>query len=143
MRTGGCQCGAVRYEAAGEPVALYACHCRECRRQSGSAFGLSLEVPLSGFRVTRGTPRFWERRTDSGGVLRCAFCPQCGTRVWHQPAGDPETITLKAGTLDEDVDLSRAIHIWISRRLPGATVPPDAPQFPEEPTAPSGGGRRR
>lgn len=49
--TGGCQCGSVRYEFAGEPLALYVCHCIECRRQSASAFGMSLAVPRAGFRL--------------------------------------------------------------------------------------------
>jgi hypothetical protein len=133
MRTGGCQCGALRYESAGEPLALYACHCRECRRQSASAFGMSLQVPSAGLRVTRGTPQFWTRSTDSGRRLKCAFCPQCGTRVWHQREGPAETLTIKAGSLDEPVDFSTAVHIWTSRKLPGLTIPADAQQFPQEP----------
>jgi hypothetical protein len=64
MRMGGCQCGELRYEIAAEPLALYVCHCRECRKQSASAFGLSLRVPSSGFRVTQGLARFWSRVTD-------------------------------------------------------------------------------
>ena len=66
MRTGGCQCGEVRYESAGAPLALYVCHCLECRKQSASAFGMSLEVPSAGLRVTRGHPRSWTRAADSG-----------------------------------------------------------------------------
>ena len=45
MLTGGCQCGAVRYECDAAPRTLYVCHCLECRHQSGSAFGMSLEMP--------------------------------------------------------------------------------------------------
>jgi hypothetical protein len=134
MQTGGCQCGAVRYESAGEPVALYVCHCRECQRQSASAFGMSLEVPSAGLRVTRGTPRFWSRPTDTGRRIRCAFCPDCGSRLWHEADGRAaETLTIKAGSLDEPVDFSTAIHIWTSRKLPGLAIPPGTPQFPEEP----------
>ena len=46
---GGCQCGDVRYEITGDPLALYICHCRECQKQSASAFGMSLEVKRSDF----------------------------------------------------------------------------------------------
>ena len=52
--------------APGEPLALYVCHCRECRKQSASAFGMSFIVPRAGFRVTKGTPHFWIRNADSG-----------------------------------------------------------------------------
>ena len=133
IRTGGCQCGALRYESAGEPLALYVCHCRECQKQSASAFGMSLAVPRAGLRVTRGKPKFWTRPTDSGRQLKCAFCAKCGSRVWHEREGPAETLTIKAGSLDEPVDFSTAIHIWTSRKLPGIVIPADAPQFPEEP----------
>ncbi len=133
MLTGGCQCGDVRYESAGAPLALYICHCTECRRQSASAFGMSLQVPRAGFRVTAGEPRFWSRGTDSGRRLRCAFCQRCGSRLWHERVPEGATLTLKAGSLDEPVDAGRAIHIWTARKLPGIVIPADAPQFAREP----------
>jgi len=133
MRTGSCQCGQVRYESAGEPLALYVCHCRECRKQSASAFGMSFIVPRAGFRVTSGTPEFWLRSADSGRQVKCAFCPQCGSRLWHERSGVIDTVTIKAGSLDQPVDFSTAIHIWTSRKLPGLRIPPDAQQYPEEP----------
>jgi len=133
MRTGGCQCGELRYESAGEPLALYVCHCRECQRQSASAFGMSLQVPSAGLRVTQGHPKFWSRPADSGRRVKCVFCPHCGSRLWHERDGPAETLTIKAGSLDEPVDFSTAIHIWTSRKLPGMVIPADAEQFPQEP----------
>jgi hypothetical protein len=132
-RSGGCQCGAIRYEIEGEPLALYACHCTECRRQSASAFGMSLIVSRSGFRLTSGTPKLWSRPADSGRRVDCAFCPDCGSRLWHERQGIAETVSLKAGSLDDPVDFSKAIHIWTSRKLPGVIIPPQATQFCEEP----------
>ena len=85
---GGCYCGALRYVAEGEPVLKAQCHCRECQRQSASAFGISVSVPRLALRLTRGTPRFWSRATDTGRRLHCAFCPDCGSRVWHEGAAD-------------------------------------------------------
>ena len=55
--TGGCQCGAVRYEIAAEPLTVYVCHCRECRKQSASAFGISLLVPRDALRLLQGEVR--------------------------------------------------------------------------------------
>ena len=54
--TGGCLCGAVRYECTGEPVFSLLCHCRDCQRQSGSAYAAAVRVPAVTFRVTRGEP---------------------------------------------------------------------------------------
>jgi len=131
--TGGCQCGAVRYEFAGEPLALYACHCIECRRQSASAFGMSFVVPRAGFRLTKGKTTVWKRRADSGRHVHCFFCPDCGSRLWHEREGVSEAVAIKAGSLDEPVDMARAIHIWTSRKLPGMTIPEGVVQFPQEP----------
>lgn len=133
MLTGRCQCGAVRYEHGGTPTALYVCHCRECQKQSASAFGISVEVTRFGLRITQGIPSFWTRDTDSGKRLRCAFCPDCGSRLWHEPESGADWLTLKGGSLDQPPDLSRAIHIWTARKLPGVVIPEGAQQFPEEP----------
>lgn len=130
---GRCQCGTVRYEITGEPVALYVCHCRECQRQSASAFGISVIVRRPDFRVTRGKAKVWSRATDSGGRLACAFCPVCGSRLWHQSEGASDTISVKGGSLDQAVDLRPAVHIWTSRQLSGVVIPETAAQFPGEP----------
>jgi hypothetical protein len=129
---GGCQCGSVRYEIMGEPLALYVCHCRECQKQSASAFGISVIVKRRDFRVARGTVKVWSRATDSGGTLTCAFCPDCGSRLWHESVGGADTISVKGGSLDEPVDLRPAVHIWTARKLPGVVIPETA-QFPGEP----------
>jgi hypothetical protein len=141
-RIGGCQCGGIRYESAGAPLGLYVCHCRECQKLSASAFSLSLEVPRAGFRLTKGETRSWTRPTDSGRTLVCHFCPTCGVRVWHEAAHPTETLTIKAGSLDQPPDLTRAIHIWTSRRLPGVIIPDGAAQWPEEPESNVDIGRR-
>jgi hypothetical protein len=130
---GGCQCGQVRYSAPEEPLALYVCHCTECRKQSSSAFGLSFAVPRSDLVLLRGETSFWSRPTASGHRLECAFCANCGSRLWHQSSGSPATLNIKGGSLDTAVDLGPAIHIWTSSKLQGVVIPPDAKTFPGEP----------
>ena len=115
-------------------MALYVCHCLECRHQSGSAFGMSLAMPAGTMRVTQGAPKFWTRLANSGRRVRCAFCPDCGSRLWHEPETSAY-LTIKAGSLDEPVDMSKSIHIWTSRKLPGTMIPTGAQQYPEEPPA--------
>jgi hypothetical protein len=133
MRTGGCQCGAVQFESAGDVVETYVCHCRECQKQSASAFGISVEVPRAGLRVTLGQPKFWGRGTDTGKRMRCAFCPDCGSRLWHESVGPSETVTIKGGALDSAPDLTGAMHIWTKRKLAGVAIPEGARRFPGEP----------
>ena len=133
MRTGRCQCGQVRYRCAGEPLELYVCHCTNCRAQSASAFGISFIVPAASVQLLAGSPEYHGWNTDSGGRSNGAFCPNCGSRLWHEDAGPGEWISIKGGSLDEPVDLSHAVHIWVASKLPGVAIPGDARQFAQEP----------
>jgi hypothetical protein len=130
--TGGCQCGAARYTISAAPLALLACHCRECQKQSASAFGMSLIVHRASVTLTQGETRTWSRKADSGTTVACVFCVTCGTRVWHAREGF-DIVSIKGGSLDEPLDFSRAIHCWTSSKLPGTVIPPGAKQFPREP----------
>lgn len=130
---GGCQCGAIRYEVIDTPLRPYVCHCRECQKQSASAFGISVPVPARAFHLVGGTPAVWTRTGGSGALLDCVFCGTCGTRVWHQARADATTIYLKGGSLDEPLDLSAARHIWTSRMLRGVVVPEAANCLSGEP----------
>ncbi len=115
---GGCQCGAVRYRVTGRPLTFYACHCRECQKQSASAFGLSLWVRRSDLALLSGVPKVWERPADSGDTTVCAFCPDCGSRLYHFGRRDPETLSLKAGSLDDTAGLAPVGHIWVRSKQP-------------------------
>ncbi|MEM7443270.1 MAG: GFA family protein [Pseudomonadota bacterium] len=116
--TGGCQCGALRYEITEEPIVLYLCHCSECQTQSGSAFGMSLTVPHSGFRMTSGKPKTWRRSSASGRTVECAFCPDCGSRIYHQPERVGDTLNIKPGTLDDTSWLDPAGELWTDSAQP-------------------------
>ena len=132
MLTGGCQCGGLRYEVRAQPSRIYVCHCSECRAQSSSAFGISVMVPPAAVRLTQGAPRLWSRRTARGKLLACAFCPDCGSRIWHRNDPDGAEMSIKGGSLDDPVDLTGAWHIWTASKLPGIVIPADAPQFPQD-----------
>ncbi len=130
---GGCQCGAVRYELIAAPRTAYACHCNECRRQSASAFGISIIIDRDGLRILKGDTRVWTRPTDSGSTMDCHFCPTCGTRLWHFAKGDPDTISVKGGSLDAPPDFATLHHIWVSQKLPGVVLPDGVLCFDEAP----------
>ena len=107
---GGCQCGAIRYRLTGEPVYLTLCHCRECQKQSGSAFGMSLRMRREHVEIT-GAPKTWKRLADSGNPVVCAFCETCGTRLWHEPA-EAEFLHIKPGTLDDFSTVAPRYESW-------------------------------
>ena len=120
--TGSCQCGSVRFELQAEPTDIYCCHCRECQKQSASAFGISVPLPAGAFRLLQGTPKKWSRPTDNGGKIDCYFCGQCGSRLWHVNSKKPDTKIVKGGALNTIVSLENAAHIWTCRTLPGLPV---------------------
>lgn len=130
---GGCQCGKLRYEVASAPLDVYVCHCRECRKQSASAFGISVIVRSADLHLVQGEPHCWSRPADSGRTLDCFFCPDCGARVWHGNREREEKVSIKGGSLDEPVDLGAAYHIWTSRKLPGVLIPEQARQHKLDP----------
>ena len=135
VRTGGCQCGFLRYELRAPPLKVYICHCAQCRKQSASAFGISVIAKSSCFALTRGTAKRWSRPTDSGRSLGCYFCPVCGSRVWHADAEEHVTVSIKGGSLDEPLDVTAAVHIWTTRKLQGISIPEHAEQHVREPSS--------
>lgn len=110
--TGGCQCGAVRYTLNAEPMRVMACHCTECQRQSGSAFGMSMLVKRSDLVVT-GTLKSFTRTADSGNANTGAFCPECGNRIYNVPGYAEDRLVLKPGTLDDTSWVHPQAFIWM------------------------------
>lgn len=117
--TGGCQCGEIRYRIdPGAVDTMYACHCRDCQRQSASAFGISVIVNYSGFDLTSGSVKTWITQSESGNSKRANFCPTCGVRVFHDNGDTSEWISVKGGTLDDPAHLKPGAHLWMKRRQP-------------------------
>jgi hypothetical protein len=122
---GGCQCGAVRYLISEPPLAVYVCHCTECQRQSGSAFGMSMPLRRTALALTGGELTCWSRITDSGQRVDCYFCAACGTRLFHVPAGNPKIANLKPGTLDDTRWVRPAGHMWTRSKQCWIEIPAD------------------
>ena len=120
--TGGCQCGSVRYVLSAESIRLVACHCKECQRQSGSAFGMSMLVKQDSLAVTGPTKRF-TRVADSGNRNTGVFCPERGVRVYHIPGHARDTLVLKPGTLDDTTWLRPAYFVWMKSAQGWVPVP--------------------
>ncbi len=133
-QSGGCQCGRVRYEITGRPSMLYACHCTECQRQSGSAFGLSMRLRADDWQITSGTLKHFVRDSHKPGApVACYFCPDCGTRIYHQRASRENSVTLKPGTLDDTSWLRPTAAIWLRSAQGWAPLPDAFQRFETQP----------
>jgi hypothetical protein len=131
--TGACQCRAVGYEIRAAPLVVYACHCTECQRQSGSAFSLSLIAARESVIVTRGGAARWRRQHESGRVIQCVLCGDCGARLFHEPEANPKVTVVKPGTLDDTRWLHPVGHIWTRSAQPWFPLPPDAVNYDMQP----------
>ncbi len=121
--TGGCQCGDVRYEVVGTPRKLVVCHCTDCQRQSGSAFGMTLVVDEADFRLTQGEPKSFASTSAAGRGKLGVFCPRCGTRIYHKPEWRRGTVSVKPGTLDDTSWLKPDMHLWTRSKQSWVTIP--------------------
>jgi hypothetical protein len=111
--TGGCSCGAIRYEIASFPLLLYTCNCTDCQTASGSAFALNMPVATRGFRIVTGEPKGWRRKSPSGADVTSWFCADCGARIYGERKGRAESMNLRAGTLDDTKWLVPAAHTFM------------------------------
>ena len=121
--TGGCLCGAVRYECTVSPAMMGACHCRDCQRLTGATNLLTVYYQAAAFRREQGEVASFRKRGDSGREADYFRCASCGTRLWHQPQATPQWIMVAAGTLDDPAWVVPAAHIWTSRAVPSARIP--------------------
>lgn len=135
-RTGGCQCGDIRYEITGEPQQIVVCHCTACQRWSGSAFGMSVVIDASDFRLLQGELETWSSQSDTGRAKLAAFCRRCGTRIYHRSEWRGESMSVKAGTLDDTHWLLPDIHIWTGSGQPWVVIPEGVETHETQPVRP-------
>jgi hypothetical protein len=132
---GGCNCGAVRYEIASTPLAVIACHCTSCRRQSGAAFSVNLVVRADTMSVEGDLASWLDPDTESGAPIQRQFCATCGSPIRSVPTAAPKMIALKAGTLDAPEAFAPMMHIWTRSSLPWTAIPDGLPRFEKGPAA--------
>jgi len=126
---GGCLCGAVRYRVTARPFAINACHCTDCKRSSGGAFGLFLHATREIFTQDSGDLAVHRKTADSGRHVDISRCAACGTRMWHEPVSMPGFVFIAAGTLDESRWAVASSHIWAKTRAPDVVIADDALVF--------------
>src|SRR5258708_116465 len=95
-RHAACCCGQLRVIAEGEPVRISVCHCLQCQRRTGSAFGFSAHYPREQIASIEGRSSRFVRVGDSGKPITFHFCPDCGTTVYWGPHSERITIAVGA-----------------------------------------------
>ena len=131
--TGGCLCGETRYVLNAEPNTLYACHCTDCQRRSGSAFALSLVASREALKLTSGRTILSVTKMPDGRVKQAQVCAACGTRLWGEPVKLPGIAIIQPGTLDDTSWLRPVAHIWTRSAQPWFRFPEGAVLFDVQP----------
>jgi hypothetical protein len=126
---GGCACGAVRYRLQSRPMFVHCCHCRDCQRQTGSAFVLNALIETDRIALLSGAPVPAAVPTDSGQPHAVHRCPTCHTALWSDYGGRPKLRFVRVGTLDDPDSLPPDVHIYTRSKLPWVTLPEGVPAF--------------
>lgn len=126
--TGGCACGAVRFEIDGDPVDMNHCQCRQCQRGSGTGRGSHLT--FVGATVTRtGEANHWVATGDMGTRKSRAFCPTCGSPVYMMFPDMPEVFVVFAASLDDPSRFDPQLTMWTAAAPVWDRANPDLPAF--------------
>src|SRR5919198_6104421 len=120
---GGCACGAVRFRLRSAPMFVHCCHCRDCQRQTGSAFVINALIETDRIEVQSGETKPSAMPTDSGRPHDIYRCTKCGTAVWSDYGGRPRLRFVRVGTLDDPTALAPDVHIYTRSRQPWIRLP--------------------
>ena len=126
---GGCACGAVRYRLSCAPMFVHCCHCRDCQRQTGSAFVLNALVETDRITLLAGAPEPVAVPTESGRPHEIYRCGTCRTAVWSDYGGRRALRFVRVGTLDDPAALPPDVHIYTRSKLPWIKLPEAVPAF--------------
>ncbi|KAF2260125.1 hypothetical protein CC78DRAFT_585231 [Lojkania enalia] len=131
MLEGGCCCGAVRIKSTGEIQAKALCHCLDCRKITGSTYSTNIIVAGNGFAVTKGTPKEFPKKADSGKTITSFFCGDCGSTLWRESDTFGDTKIIKVGVMDGEIALEDAkpvAELYIAHRVSWVSPIPGAEQ---------------
>lgn len=131
IHRGSCLCERAHYEVKGSLGPLIYCHCKRCRKATGSAFNAVTPIAKTNFKITHGETALKTYRSDAG-VCR-VFCGHCGSPIIAYRESDPDTLRLRVGTLDTPLSEQVSAHIFVASKAEWHDIHDEAPQHVERP----------
>lgn len=126
MLRGSCLCGTVRYEITGTPLMMYYCHCRDCRKATGSAFATNILVSTGDLAVVAGQERLTAFESSPNKYRH--FCGACGSPIFSK--GDSaHFVSVRSGTLDDDPATRPQRHFYVGSKAAWFDIHDDLPQL--------------
>lgn len=130
MKTGGCLCGQIKYEVTGAPLVTHACHCIECQKITGSAYGVNLWLEAKDIQIIKGALQSYRAKGGSGKPHDVYFCADCGSAIYSRyHAAPPQFLFLRSGGLDDSSEVKPDVHIFLKDKQSGVTVDEATPQY--------------
>ena len=124
--TGGCHCGAIRYQVEGNAKTHALCHCVDCRRHSGAPMVGWTMYGKSEVKVTKGTPKIYKSSPDG----RRHFCPDCGTGLFYiNDVMLPGIVDIQSATYDNPNAVPAQAHIQVADRIGWMERAHELPKF--------------
>jgi hypothetical protein len=125
--TGGCLCGAVRYEISAEPIACINCHCRTCQKAAGAPYLALVFIPTTALKIN-GNYKEFATLAASGNKVYRAFCPECGTPLFGRNSAFTAIRPVTATTLDDPSNFYPDKDMWIVDAQPWDYMNPELPK---------------
>ena len=132
MISGGCLCGAVRYESSAEPIMARMCWCRFCQYIAAGNAAVSACFLAARMKIS-GETRDYESVADSGNRMHRRFCPNCGVHLFSEAEARPHLIFVRVGTLDDPDTVKPAATIWTAKAPRWACIDASLPTFEGQP----------
>lgn len=130
---GGCLCGAIRYELSAEPAMVAACHCKNCQKQTGTAYSVIVGVPEDSVTLTNGTLKTYQHMGTSGMPVHRNFCGDCGSPIHSKAEAIAGILFVKGGTLDDTSTIDIGAEIWCGAKSHWSELAAELPEFPGNP----------
>jgi len=128
--TGGCLCGAVRFEVTEPLVSSGYCHCTRCQRRTGTAASPGARIAPGSLRVLSGEEHVRAYEPDEGFAK--VFCSACGSSLWSRSQEDPDIVSIRLGAFDDDPGIRPTYRQFVAYAAPWEPIPDDGlERFPE------------
>ena len=119
--SGKCLCNKVTYSCNTEPIAIFNCHCNDCRKATGSVFGTNLFFSENNVEVN-GKLSSFKHISDSGSTMTKFFCPYCGSLMFRKNSSKEKIISTRAGTVDQIKKIKPTINIFMDGKVPSTII---------------------
>ncbi len=130
--SGKCLCGNIAFTADTDIKLMANCHCSDCRAATGAAYGTLLFVDEAALEV-KGAPKVFKHVADSGANMEKHFCPDCGSQMFGKNSNRPNTVSVRAGVVDQTELVRPAVNVYLSSRIASTPIDPDVKGFAKMP----------